>query len=161
MKIENKNMKYLKSYNSAVNSVCKEGKYLASDEGFDIDSSRDFLKYNINNGNVQFFLVNNNDEVVGWCDITPKQDETSDNIGVLGMGIIKTHRNKGYGKKLLESSLDEAKDKNIEKIELEVYKSNRRAILLYESFGFKYEERKVKSSLNDNTLKMVLYLDND
>lgn len=49
--------------------------------------------------------MNEKDEAIGWCDITPKPLPFFKHTGILGMGIIKEYRNNGYGKKLLKLAL--------------------------------------------------------
>ncbi|MCD8500886.1 MAG: GNAT family N-acetyltransferase [Bacillaceae bacterium] len=65
--------------------------------------------------------------------------------GTLGMIINKKWRNKGVGKQLISALISWAKkNKEIEKICLEVLSRNKRAIRLYESFGFIEEGRQLK-----------------
>lgn len=65
--------------------------------------------------------------------------------GTLGMIIDKRWRNKGVGKQLISALISWAKDSgDCEKICLEVLSKNKRAIHLYQSFGFVEEGRQVK-----------------
>jgi len=50
--------------------------------------------------------------------------------------VDEKHQNKGYGKKLLDYIIKYAKDKNYNDIELYVYCFNKKAIKLYEKYGF-------------------------
>ena len=59
--------------------------------------------------------------------------------GVLGMGLVAEYRGKGLGRKLAERAISDARAKGIERIELEVFASNTRAIRLYERLGFTHE----------------------
>jgi RimJ/RimL family protein N-acetyltransferase len=63
---------------------------------------------------------------------------------VLGMGVIASHRGMGIAKHLLRLTLDHAKNANgLEKVELEVFKSNTAAIGMYENMGFVREGERI------------------
>ena len=49
---------------------------------------------------------------------------------------IKEYREKGIGSNLLKQIIDLSKEYGYEKIELDVFKSNSRAIHVYKSLGF-------------------------
>lgn len=136
-------IKYLPSYNSAVCAVSAEKKYLTTSLGFSLDESKSFQKLIIDNDFAQYFAIDNQ-TVVGWCDIIPKEEEFFKHVGVLGIGLLESYRGKGIGKKLLSACIEKAKQSGIVKIELEVFASNENAIKLYESFGFVFEGKKVK-----------------
>jgi len=61
------------------------------------------------------------------------------------MGVHKDYRGQGLGTGLLDTTLDAAKEFGIERVELEVYTSNIRAIRLYDKFGFVHEGIKTKA----------------
>lgn len=156
--IEYTSMKYVESYNKTVDSVAKERKYLATVEGFPLEGTQQFIKYVIEKNYAQYFLVLN-DEVKGWCDIIPKNIPEFSHVGVLGMGLLPEFRGKGFGKKLLEITLKHAKNiNNIEKIELNVFESNKNAINLYKKIGFTEEGKRIKSrkidGIYDNEILM-------
>ena len=80
---------------------------------------------------------------MGWCDITPWPYEGMKHVGRLGMGVKSGFRGQGTGKRLLEAALLRAFNTGLERVELEVFGSNRAAVRLYESFGFVREGRKI------------------
>lgn len=55
------------------------------------------------------------------------------------MGLVPEFRNLGIGSKLLSATLEHAKIFGLEKVELDVYTSNFKAIALYKKFGFEQE----------------------
>ncbi|MDA3809259.1 MAG: N-acetyltransferase [Spirochaetaceae bacterium] len=88
--------------------------------------------------------------MVGWCDVLPNSTVGFKHVGVLGMGLIREFRKKGIGSQLLKRTINHAKVYNgIEKVELEVFKSNINAISLYERSGFVFEGERVKSRKMD------------
>lgn len=63
--------------------------------------------------------------------------ETVLDEGILtSVAVKEKYRNKGIAKKLMDSFIDEAKNRNIAFINLEVRASNAPAIALYEKYGF-------------------------
>lgn len=138
MQIIYTNKEYIYSYNLAVASVAHEKKYLTVTKGFTLEESESFVSHIINNDFAQYLAIED-ETVIGWCDIVPKAGEFFSHIGVLGIGILAEHRGKGIGKELLRKSIEKAVAGGLEKIELEVYASNVRAVSLYKNFGFKIE----------------------
>ncbi|HKI46776.1 MAG TPA: GNAT family N-acetyltransferase [Balneolales bacterium] len=65
---------------------------------------------------------------------------------VLGMSVDQKYRDKGIGSMLMEYAIEWAKGTSIVKrIELYVFKTNKRAIHLYEKYGFVIEGEKQKA----------------
>jgi ribosomal protein S18 acetylase RimI-like enzyme len=56
------------------------------------------------------------------------------------IAVEKESANLGYGKKLLEMSIEEVKKKGFKSYELEVREDNLKAIKLYQNFGFEIIE---------------------
>lgn len=61
----------------------------------------------------------------------------ADEMHLANIAVSPNHRRKGVGKKLLEIALEEAHRGRCNYVHLEVRKSNRAAISLYEKFDFK------------------------
>lgn len=83
-------------------------------------------------------LAFHKDELIGVCDITPKEKVES-HIGVFGLTIKKEWRGKGIGKLIMEKTLEEAQ-KNMSELKiitLGVFSNNPVAKTLYEKMGFK------------------------
>ncbi|GAK53351.1 acetyltransferase protein [Candidatus Moduliflexus flocculans] len=144
-KIERSTKQYAPSFNKAVDLVARERKYLATVEGFSLESSLNYVTFMEEHDYPQYFAISDEDVVVGWCDITPKSIPEFRHVGVLGIGIIAPFRNQGIGRALLETTLQHAKKKSgVERVELLVFASNQRAIELYKKCGFEYEGEKRK-----------------
>jgi len=149
---------YVESYGRAVDTIAKERKYLASTEGFPIESTRSFVEMIEKQNLAQFYAVKDG-SVVGWCDILPKSFEGLRHVGNLGMGLLSEYRGKGLGSRLLERAIEHARFKNgIEKVELEVFESNIDAIKLYERYGFVQEGRRVKSRKLDGKYDNIILM---
>lgn len=82
----------------------------------------------------------------------------------LGVYVTKSWRDQGVGNALLAKSLEWAKASAVvERVELEVYARNVRAIHLYEKYGFEHEGRKRRLYYQDgepmDMLMMALLLE--
>ncbi|MBN2229801.1 MAG: GNAT family N-acetyltransferase [Candidatus Thorarchaeota archaeon] len=88
-----------------------------------------FLDYWFNS--TQLFYAYNEDALVGFLDISPKQGLNIDNIGVL-----PAHRGKGYGRQMMLHALQYLQEQGVTEAKLRVHVDNTRAIQLYESLGF-------------------------
>lgn len=153
--------KHIESFQRCLDSVAHERLYLAYLEAPPLDTTAYFIESNIANDIPQFVAVCDN-EVIGWCDISPLKLEGFRHCGRLGMGVLKDYRRSGIGKQLITSTIEKAGKKGLERIELEVFASNIPAIILYEKTGFKIEgirkkARKIDGSYDD-IVEMALFV---
>ncbi|WXG45266.1 MAG: GNAT family N-acetyltransferase [Candidatus Atabeyarchaeum deiterrae] len=88
-------------------------------------------------------------KTVGYLTIEESIWDISQHVGELGIAVLSEFRGIGIGAALLESAIDEAPKKGFKKIELSVFHNNKRAMKLYNKFGFKKVGRK-KSQFNVN-----------
>lgn len=86
----------------------------------------------INNKVKQY--VDEDGQVVGALWTTVRKEE--DYLLLAMIHVNKEQRGKGYGKKLMDLVIEEAKDKCLELVALGVYKTNETAISLYKKCGF-------------------------
>ena len=126
------------SLRDAVGAVAEERRYLLAVSAFSMDETRDFVRMLLDGGGIQFVAVSDS-RVVGWCDVVQNRFEGTRHGGTLGMGVVREFRQRRIGSELLRRTLDAAKLKGIERVELEVFSSNTRATALYEKFGFQRE----------------------
>ena len=140
-----------------IDTVARERRYLAGTVGFPVDSTRAFIASVKGAGGVHVVAVISG-EVIGWCDIVPHPFEGMRHVGRLGMGVQRDHRSRGVGLELLSVAVRKAFARALERIELEVFASNRSAVRFYERFGFESEGRKVAArKLNGVTDDILLY----
>jgi len=135
---------FIQSFHACLDSVARERIYVGGVKARPIESTREFVQTNIDNNYPQYVAVEGK-RVVGWCDIIPMKGIDFAHCGLLGMGVHKDYRGQGLGTGLLDTTLDAAKEFGIERVELEVYTSNIRAIRLYDKFGFVHEGIKTKA----------------
>ncbi len=153
---------YFKSFHSTLTNVAAEGIYLEMIEPPSLEKVSFFQKKLIDNKLPGYYALSGN-QVVGWIDIFPKEFAHHQHRASLGMGILKEHRGKGLGSRLIEKALEHVRTvPGIEKVELTVYTSNAPAIKLYKKFGFKniginHKYRKVNGQYFD-ALSMELFI---
>lgn len=152
---------HIEGYHQCLDSVARERLYLALVQAPPLDSSRGFVLSNIAGGVPQFVAVIDG-EVVGWCDISPLRHVAFQHRGELGMGVHKRYRGLGIGQQLIARTIEKAKEKGLERIELEVFASNVPARKLYEKMGFvtegvKKKARKMDGNYDD-VVEMVLFV---
>lgn len=78
--------------------------------------------------------VEEDGQVIGALWTTIRREE--DYLMLSLIHVEKEQRGKGYGKKLMDFVIEEAKEKGLELVALGVYKTNEVAIALYEKCGF-------------------------
>jgi RimJ/RimL family protein N-acetyltransferase len=131
---------HVEGFHRALDHVARERKYLTVLEAPALAETRKFVMNNIARGYPQFVAIAGND-VVGWCDVIPRDRPLVAHCGVVGMGLLPPFRGKGNGVALIDATLTEARRTGIVRIELRVYANNKRAIALYKKVGFKREGR--------------------
>lgn len=137
----------LRGFNQAVNSVCREHRFLAHVEGFSLDASRAYLDQVLINGWPLTVAVEDG-VIIGWCDIVPGRLLGFRHVGRLGLGVARECRGKGVGRRLMAEAIVRARAFALEKLELEVFADNEPAIHLYQQFGF------VREGLRRNARKL-------
>jgi GNAT superfamily N-acetyltransferase len=108
---------YIAGFHQCLNSVARERLYLGLIESPGLDAVRESIRSNIARDLPQFVAVEGN-TVVGWCDISPQKLQGFTHCGRLGMGVLKNFRGKGIGKRLVAATLDKARAKKLERVEL-------------------------------------------
>jgi len=110
-----------------------------------------WIKDNLNKKAFIFSMIEKaTNKYIGNIEIRNK----GNNTGELGIAITKDQQNKHFGQEAIRTILDYAFNKmNMEKVELNVYNFNNRAIQCYKKVGF------VENGLGDkpNLKKMVLF----
>ena len=91
--------------------------------------------------------------VIGQCVIEHLTWEAAEHVGELGIIINSKYRNIGIGREILKYAINEAKNRDFKKIILAVFHTNKGAIHLYESLGFK----KIGIRKNQYFLENVYY----
>ena len=150
---------HIDGFHRALDFVAREGRYLAFVEGPPLENTRAFVLDHIQRGLPQFVAVSAG-EVVGWCDVTPKERPIYAHGGVLGIGLLPRFRGQGIGTNLIRSTLAATRTIGLHRVELTVRQNNTRAIELYRKVGFVVEGLQRDAvqidGLYENTVCMAL-----
>jgi RimJ/RimL family protein N-acetyltransferase len=145
----------------ALDSVAREGRYLAMLEAPPLEEVRKFVAESAARQHPRFIALID-DQPAGWCDVMGNPRETLRHSGVLGMGVVREYRRRGIGAALMQRTLADASAKGFTRIELTVRVDNQPAKRLYEKFGFVVEglcrrHMRVRGEYHDSYLMALLY----
>ncbi|KTC90575.1 GNAT family N-acetyltransferase [Fluoribacter dumoffii] len=149
--------KHIDSFWNAVDSVARERKFLAFLEGPPIASTRSFVLDHIKNNWPQVVALHE-EQVIGWCDISPLDRPVFAHVGSLGIGVLAPFRGQGVGEALLSMALQMAREKGLTRIELTVREHNTPAISLYKKYGFVKEGIHKNAVRIDNTYENHIFM---
>lgn len=129
---------YFESFHKALSIVARERVYIEMIEAPPLSEVVGFQSRFIAENGPAYYAVDGN-RVVGWCDVSRNENPRQSHRGDLGMGLIPEYRGRGWGTKLLTTTLDHGRKIGLEKVELRVYTTNLPAISLYKKHGFDEE----------------------
>jgi ribosomal protein S18 acetylase RimI-like enzyme len=144
-----------KAVSVLIDAVARERRYLAATSGFSEESTASFIA-SVKAANGVHLVAIVDDAVVGWCDIAPASFEGMAHVSRLGMGVKAGFRGQGIGKGLLKAALNRAFSQGLERVELEVFRSNDSAVHFYEVHGFLHEGVKVGARKLDGMVDDIL-----
>ena len=114
--------------------------------------SKNILKEDIKNKNYNYLVAkNNNGKIIGYIGIS----YVLDSADIISIVVHKDYTQKGIATLLLQEIFEFAKENNIQKIMLEVRRSNIPAQKLYEKHGFK--QIAIRNNYYDNTEDALIY----
>lgn len=126
---------------SLINTIKDEEKYLFYTLRFPREGTRKYIESHIAAGNPMIGAFSDEGELVGWIDFNIGAFEEIRHTATIGMGVAAEHRGKGVGERLLRACIESARNFGLEKLELEVFETNKAARNLYEKTGFVEEGR--------------------
>lgn len=161
IRIVETNDDHVEGFNRCVGVVARERRYIGLVDAPPLEESRAFVHSVIGNRGAHFVAIDADGQVVGWCDVARFTRDGFRHAGRLGMGLLPHVRGQGLGRRLMEATIERARAQGIERIELEVFASNTRAMGLYEKLGFvregvKRRARKLDGDYDDDVLMALL-----
>lgn len=102
------------------------------------DSTTDALFQLFQEKNSIYYVALMDDTIVGGAGIFPSAGLPNDTCELVKMYLLPQARGHGIGKMLIEKSLQFAKDKGYKKVYLESMPELKKALKIYEKFGFYY-----------------------
>ena len=130
---------------------------LTSLEEYDItiDAEKQWIRNLNNNPNAFLRVAVLNGEIVGMLFFVPNTKKKNKHTGEFGVNVSDKHQGQGIGKILVETLLDWARENpHIEKVYLEVFATNKRAIDLYGKLGF-IQEGRYRNAVKQSTGEYV------
>jgi ribosomal protein S18 acetylase RimI-like enzyme len=118
-----------------IKAVADEGRWIATESDRSVDELADRFRLAFDQRHI-VFVLQDDDRIVGAIGIHPTGVK---GVHTLGMSILKDFRGRGWGRRLVETALDAARERGDRKVVLEVFADNSRAIALYLSCGFEIE----------------------
>ncbi len=155
--IEPMKLEHVEGYRRALDIVARERRYLVLLEALPQADTLLFVENNLDKGNPMMVAVASG-KVIGWCDVRRDHFPSRAHRGTLGMGVLPEWRGQSVGGRLLEATLAEARRADFERIELDVYADNARAIALYERVGFVREGVQRDASLIDGVYRDAIMM---
>lgn len=131
-----------------VRSVIEEGEFVVStpdDFLFTVEQEREWIQAHLDDSGKLMLVAEVLGKVLGMLNFQNGARKRLAHQGMFGMSVHGSWRDKGVGEALILSLLSWASDNLlIEKVGLEVFATNRRAIHLYSKLGFAEEGRRFK-----------------
>ncbi|WP_435921367.1 N-acetyltransferase family protein [Paenibacillus sp. DYY-L-2] len=125
------------AYNKMV--IASESYLLTVPEEFDltVESERRWIEETMRKENSLILIAEDHEKVVGFLDFHSGHKQRIAHTGTFGMSVRGDYQGGGIGKALLQALIGWAvKHHQIEKISLEVFANNTKAIELYRKMGF-------------------------
>lgn len=147
-------------YRLCLDAVAQEGRWLSRLRAAPLEQYAVFWA-GLREVNAPQAVAVEGEVVVGWCDIIPDASPVRMHVGSLGMGLLVSHRGRGIGQHLLKHTLEGARLRGLERIELSVLHDNAAARALYERLGFVVEGRRVRDWKHEGVYRdsIVMALD--
>ncbi|MCZ7597881.1 MAG: GNAT family N-acetyltransferase [Gammaproteobacteria bacterium] len=143
---------------ACVDRVARERRYLAIVEGFAIDETARFIARLLAAGGVHRWPKPTTARSSAPATSCPSPPRGMRHVGRLGIAVLPGFRRRGLGRRLLCEAVDGAFAAGLGRVELEVFASNREAIRLYESAGFRREGcRRAARRLDGREDDLLLY----
>jgi RimJ/RimL family protein N-acetyltransferase len=145
-----------------INTVGAEKIYIVIERfAHNIEWEKNYIK-NLNPLNLLYLVAEIDRRVVGLLSLERETYAKSRHLASLGMVILKEYRMEGIGSALVETGLEWARKRGIEKVILSCFSTNTGAIALYKKFGFKQESIRRKQFVVEgeyvDEIQMALWL---
>jgi RimJ/RimL family protein N-acetyltransferase len=123
-----------------------------------LDDEREFIRARIEPERSTLILAVENGEVVGVIDLIGRAMAEEAHCGEFGISVAREQRGKGVGTALIEAILLWAPEHGIDRVEVQAWSSNPRALALYERLGFVREGARVGAMRRDGETADVILL---
>jgi ribosomal protein S18 acetylase RimI-like enzyme len=139
---------------ACVDSVARERRFLAMVEAPSVEDVAAFIAQ----PNVVQVVAVDGDVIVGWADVRRMKTAGLRHRGALGMGVLIGYRHRGIGSRLLTATIEAADAMDVQRLELQVFRSNGPAVHLYNTHGFQVEGEQPKARILDGITDDILLM---
>ena len=115
---------------------------------FDESTDHLFELFSSTKGSI-YFVALQNDQVIGGAGIYPTEGLPSGTCELVKMYLSKEVRGIGLGKMMIDKCIEAAEQLDYQKVYLETMPELRKAVAVYEKFGFEYLQRPLGNSGHD------------
>ncbi|MTH52108.1 GNAT family N-acetyltransferase [Bacillus mangrovi] len=122
----------------AAASIVKSGIYIQKEKVRTIQEEQDLIKELQAKGHM-YAVVDLEGEVSGIARVLRGELKMKQHIGIFRTWLAETAQGQGIGKEVMAYTLEWGKSHHLLKICLTVFKSNEKAVKLYENYGFVIE----------------------
>lgn len=146
----------------AINQVAAEKRYLTMErfEATD-EQERAYIANLADNGDL-FLVALHEDRIIGTLTALRARGKYRAHVAEFGLSLLAEYRNSGIGSQLIAILIRWCTVAGIEKLNLEVFHDNARAIALYQKIGFRPEGIRKKQIKIDNhyidLIQMTLFI---
>jgi len=121
----------------AINAVCGEGRWMSTTRFEPTPAWIHALQepecpYHL------LLVVEDGEEIVGWCRTFPKDGSNEAKEVLLGIGLLPAYRDRGLGTDLIRRSLAWARDAGYRRVSLTTRPDNTRAIHVFQRCDFAF-----------------------
>jgi len=155
MKIEPLQRHHIKELHRIIDAVAGERQYFSQNQAMEIGEFTAWVERNIEQGCPQFVAMSKRG-LVGWSILHVTDLSFLSHCATLFIGLLPRWRGRGIGGQLLQACIDNAWEKQLTRLELEVYAHNTSAIALYERMGFVKEGLKRHAHLVEGYYRDVV-----
>lgn len=128
----------VEDFHAVLDAVARERRFLTLLEAPPLADTGAFVMAALERGDIRLLALAG-ETVVGWVDIQREPWPSHAHRGHLGIGLLPTHRGKGFGAMLITAALEQAWGTGLTRVELTVHADNAPAIALYTRLGFERE----------------------
>jgi ribosomal protein S18 acetylase RimI-like enzyme len=105
----------------------------AASFGQSVEGAREHVAASICTTSTRYYLAKLGNEPVGCLDVFYSDNDTA---GIYGFGVLPQFRRRGFGRQIMEQTINTIRAEGQKRIELEVEPNNNNAVALYRSIGF-------------------------
>jgi len=130
----------------SINAVCSEGQWMNTSRFEPTPAWTHALRETLCPDH-SLLVVEDKNNVVGWCRTFPEHCPDSWSTASLGVGLLPFYRNRGIGTALVRQSLIWAGGVGLRRVRLTTYPDNARAIRAFIKCGFYFTGRTCNGSV--------------